>query len=249
MPFNSINKKTYLLLFLFFFLSLCFPIYAEKILPKEIELLANKHNIPIDSLSIILQPVNSETRLINLNSTVNRTPASVAKLFTAFVAIDHLGPEFHWTTKVFTTDSINDGEVDSLIFEGGGDPYISIERLEEMVAELRNLGINTINKGLIVDQNYFKQPQISTADFDDDPLRPYNIMHTSFLINSNKIDFKIKKKSNNKIQIHSEFIPDGVSFKTDLVLGPGSCSNVRSNLQFTENAKINSTDKSILVQG
>ena len=249
MPFNSISKKTYRLLFLFFFLSLCFPTYAEKILPKEIELLANKHNIPIDSLSIIIQPVNSETRLINLNSTVNRTPASVAKLFTAYVAIDHLGPEFHWTTKVFTTDSINDGEVDSLIFEGGGDPYISIERLEEMVAELRNLGINTINKGLIVDQNYFKQPQISTAVFDDDPLRPYNIMHTSFLINSNKIDFKIKKKSNNKIQIHSEFIPDGVSFKTDLVLGPGSCSNVRSNLQFTENAKINSTDKSILVQG
>ena len=162
---------------------LWFPAYAEEILPKEIELLAKKQNIPTDSLSIIVQPATSETRLINLNSKVKRTPASVAKLFTAFVAIDHLGPDFHWTTKVFTTDSISDGEVDSLIFQGGGDPYISIERLEEMVAELRNLGIKTINEGLIVDQKFFQQRQTSTADFDDDPLRPYNNMHTSFLVN------------------------------------------------------------------
>ncbi len=246
---NSINKKIYQLLFFFCVLSLCQTTCAERILPKEIELLANKHNIPIDSLSIIVQPSNSETRLINLNSSVNRTPASVAKLFTAFVAIDHLGADFKWTTKVYSTDSIADGEVDSLIFEGGGDPYINIERLRGMVLELRNLGINTINKGLIVDQNFFKQPQISTADFDNDPLRPYNITHTSFLINSNKIDFKIKKRSNNKIQINPEFMPEGVSFKTDLTLGPGSCSNLRSNLQFSENSRINSTDLLILVQG
>jgi len=234
MPFNSINKKIYQLLFLLFFLSLWFPTYAEKILPKEIELLANQHNIPINSLSIIVQPANSETKLINLNSKVSRTPASVAKLFTAFVAIDHLGPDFHWTTKVFTTDSINDGEVDSLIFEGGGDPYISIKRLEKMVAELRNLGIKTINKGLIVDQKFFQQRQTSTADFDDDPLRPYNIMHTSFLVNSNKIDFKVKKYSNNKIVIEPEFLPDGVLFTNDLELGSGSCSDFRDNVNFKQ---------------
>ena len=234
MPFNSINKKTYQLLLLFFLIPLCFPAYAEEILPKEIELLAKKQNIPTDSLSIIVQPATSETRLINLNSKVKRTPASVVKLFTAFVAIDHLGPDFHWTTKVFTTDSISDGEVDSLIFQGGGDPYISIERLEEMVAELRNLGIKTINEGLIVDQKFFQQRQTSTADFDDDPLRPYNIMHTSFLVNSNKIDFKVKKYSNNTIAIEPEFLPDGVLFTNDLELGSGSCSDFRDNVNFRQ---------------
>ena len=86
-----------------------------------------------------------------------------------------------------------------------------------MVAELRNLGIKTINEGLIVDQKFFQQRQTSTADFDDDPLRPYNIMHTSFLVNSNKIDFKVKKYSNNTIAIEPEFLPDGVLFTNDLV--------------------------------
>ena len=124
-----VNKKTSLLLLSLsvFFVSL--PIFGQRILPKEIELLANEHGIPIDNLSIIMQPVNSDTRLINLNPEMDRTPASVLKLFTAFVAIDHLGPDFHWTTEVYSADSVNDGAVDSLIFKGGGDPYITIERL------------------------------------------------------------------------------------------------------------------------
>ena len=176
---SFINRNTSRLLLFFSCLFLTLPIYGQRTLPEEIELLANKHNIPIDSLSIILQPLNSDTRLINLNAEVYRTPASVSKLFTAFVAMDHLGPDYHWTTEVFSTDSVSDGAVDSLIFKGGGDPYITIERLVTMVLALRNLGITSINDGLIVEQNFFKQPQASTADFDDDQLRQYNIMHTS----------------------------------------------------------------------
>ena len=195
--FSSCVNKQPLLFVLLVISFISSPAYGEKILPKEIEVLANKYGIPIESLSIIMQPVDADTRLINLNPEMNRTPASVLKLFTAFVAIEHLEPDFHWTTEVYSTDSVNDGAVDSLIFKGGGDPYITIERLEKMVLQLRNLGIKTINDGLIVDQNFFQQPQISTADFDDDPLRPYNISHSSFLINSNRIDFKITKNSNN----------------------------------------------------
>ena len=231
---SFINRNTSRLLLFFSCLFLTLPIYGQRTLPEDIELLANKHNIPIDSLSIILQPLNSDTRLINLNAEVYRTPASVSKLFTAFVAMDHLGPDYHWTTEVFSTDSVNDGAVDSLIFKGGGDPYITIERLETMVLALRNLGITSINKGLIVEQNFFKQPQASTADFDDDPLRPYNIMHTSLLINSNKIDFKIKKYSNNTIKIDPDFLPDEVLFRNELEFGPGSCSQLRDKVQFTQ---------------
>ena len=231
---SFINKNTSLLLLFFICFFVTFPIYGQRTLPEEIELLANKHNIPIDSLSIILQPLNSDTRLINLNAEVHRTPASVAKLFTAFVAMDHLGPDYHWTTEVFSTDSIKDGVVDSWIFKGGGDPYITIERLDTMVLALRNLGITTINDGLIVEQSFFKQYQASTADFDNDPLRPYNIMHTSLLINSNTIDFKIKKYSNNTIKIVPDFLPEGVFFRNELELGSGSCSQFRDNVQFTQ---------------
>ena len=156
--------------------------YAKNTMPKEIESLASKYNIPLDNLSIIVQPVGSEIRLINLNPNVYRNPASITKLFTAYVGIDYLGPDFNWTTEVFSSDAINDGNVDALIFKGGGDPYISIERLKQMVRELRSLGIHTINNGLIIEQEFFQQPQISTAVFDDDPLRPYNVMHTSFLL-------------------------------------------------------------------
>ncbi len=232
--FSSCVNKQPLLFVLLVISFISSPAYGEKILPKEIEVLANKYGIPIESLSIIMQPVDADTRLINLNPEMNRTPASVLKLFTAFVAIEHLEPDFHWTTEVYSTDSVNDGAVDSLIFKGGGDPYITIERLEKMVLQLRNLGIKTINDGLIVDQNFFQQPQISTADFDDDPLRPYNISHSSFLINSNRIDFKITKNSNNTIQINPEFLPDNVSVTNELELGSGSCSDFREHVNFSQ---------------
>ena len=208
--------------------------YAKNILPIEIESLASKHGIPLDNLSIIVQPVDSEIQLISLNSNVYRSPASVTKLFTAYVAIDYLGPDFTWTTKVFSSDAINDGVVDSLIFQGGGDPYITIERLKLMVSELRNLGIHTIKNGLIVEQEFFQQPQISTAVFDDDPLRPYNVVHTSFLVNSNKIDFIVNKKSSNTIQIEPVFLPAGVSFLNQLEMVAGSCGNFRDDVNFTE---------------
>ena len=209
-------------------------VYPKNILPIEIESLASKYDIPLDNLSIIVQPVDSEMRLINLNSNVYRNPASITKLLTAYVAIDHLGPDYIWTTEVFSSDAINDGIIDSLIFKGGGDPYITIEHLQQMVSELRSLGIHTINDGLIVEQRFFQQPQMSTTVFDDDPLRPYNVMHTSFLVNTNKMDFIVSKNSNNTLELELDFLPDGIYFNNNLTMGSGSCHDFRDNVDFTE---------------
>ena len=103
-----------------------------------------------------------------------------------------------------------------------------------MVIELRGLGIHIINNGLIVEQEFFQQPRISTAVFDDDPLRPYNVMHTSFLVNSNKIDFIVSKKFTNAAQIEPVFLPEEVSFLDQLKIGAGSCGNFRDDVNFTE---------------
>ena len=219
---------------LIFVLLTCVSAFAKNTIPEEIKSLASKYNIPLDNLSIIVQSVDSEIRSINLNPNVYRNPASVTKLFTAYTAIDYLGPDFTWTTEVFSSNAINDGNVDTLIFKGGGDPYITIERLKQMVSELRSLGIHTINNGLIVEQEFFQQPRISTAVFDDEPLRPYNVMHTSFLVNSNKIDFTVTKKSANTIQIEPVFLPAGVSFLDQLEITAGPCGNFRDEVKFTQ---------------
>ena len=231
---RCVNKKIFSLISLIFVVLISVSAYAKHTLPIKIESLASKYDIPLDNLSIIVQPVGSEIRLINLNSNVYRSPASLTKLFTAYVGIDYLGPDFTWTTKVFSSDAINDGVIDSLIFQGGGDPYITIERLKLMVTELRSLGIHTINNGLIVEQKFFQQPRMSTAVFDDDPLRPYNVMHTSFLINNNKIDFTVKKNSINTIQIEPVFLPAAVSFLDRLEIGAGPCGNFRDDVSFTQ---------------
>ena len=73
--FSSCVNKQPLLFVLLVISFISSPAYGEKILPKEIEVLANKYGIPIESLSIIMQPVDADTRLINLNPEMNRTPA------------------------------------------------------------------------------------------------------------------------------------------------------------------------------
>ena len=54
---------------------------AKNTIPAEIKALASKYSIPLDNLSIIVQPVGSDIRLINLNANVFRNPASITKLF------------------------------------------------------------------------------------------------------------------------------------------------------------------------
>ena len=47
-----------------------------------------------------------------------------------------------------------------------------------------------IQSGLLLDQSFFSQQRKSTGIFDESPLRPYNTMHSSLIVNSNKLDFK-----------------------------------------------------------
>ena len=80
---RCVNKKIFSLISLIFVVLTSVSVYAKHTLPIKIESLASKYDIPLDNLSIIVQPVGSEIRLINLNSNVYRNPASLTKLFTA----------------------------------------------------------------------------------------------------------------------------------------------------------------------
>jgi len=187
-------------------------------------------------LSIILEDNESGKRLIDINSNRSRSPGSVTKLFTAFAAIDLLGSEYQWKTEAYIDQKDNGiDSIDYLLIRGGGDPSFSINDLESFILKIRATGIREIRNGIHLDQSFFKQRKNSTGSFDQSPLRPYNTMHSSLIVNSNKLDLSFSLNSKTKeIVITPSFLPTGVSIQSNLLIGSGDCKDFRSQVNFKE---------------
>ena len=203
---------------------------------ESIESLIKKHEIPESKLSIILEEQESGKRLIDINSNRSRSPGSVTKLFTAFAAIDLLGSEYQWKTEAYIDQKDNGiDSIDYLLIRGGGDPSFSINDLESFILKIRATGIREIRNGIHLDQSFFKQRKNSTGSFDQSPLRPYNTMHSSLIVNSNKLDLSFSLNSKTKeIVITPSFLPTGVSIQSNLLIGSGDCKDFRSQVNFKE---------------
>lgn len=69
-------------------------------------------------------------------------PASVAKALTALYALDRLGPEHRFATRVLATGPVRGGMVEGdLVLAGGGDPNLQTDQLGDLVARLAARGI------------------------------------------------------------------------------------------------------------
>ncbi len=69
-------------------------------------------------------------------------PASVAKAVTALYALDKLGPEHRFATRVLATGPVEAGMVQGdLVLAGGGDPTLQTDQLGDLVARLAAAGL------------------------------------------------------------------------------------------------------------
>ena len=215
----------------------------------SVDVLIKKHQIPENKLSIILEDSESGERLISINPNTSRSPGSVTKIFTAFAALDLLGEAYQWRTDAFIEKENNNKEiVDHLLIRGGGDPSFSIKDLEELILNIRAKGIREIRDDIYFDQTFFRQRKKSTAKFDKSPLRPYNTMHSSLIVNSNKIDLSFNlNEQTGKPDITPLFLPIGIEIENNLSVGSGKCKDFRSKVTFDE--KFRKQTLTILING
>lgn len=84
------------------------------------------------------------------------TPASVTKVLTAAAVLSRLGPSHAIKTPLFHTGTRkNERVTGDLIIVGRGDPFIVSEKLWQLAADLRNLGIREFRGDLVLDQSLF----------------------------------------------------------------------------------------------
>jgi D-alanyl-D-alanine carboxypeptidase/D-alanyl-D-alanine-endopeptidase (penicillin-binding protein 4) len=105
-------------------------------------------------------------------------PASTIKIATALVALETLGPEHRYATDVYLR---GDGR---LCIKGYGDPFLTTERVREIVAELKARGVRRVT-GLVLDDTSFALD--SPPDGSENSTNPYDAPGGALVVNFNAL--------------------------------------------------------------
>ncbi len=84
------------------------------------------------------------------------TPASTTKLVTAYTALQELGPDYVIRTLVAADKKPVKGVINgNLYIKGHGDPFLSVDDIDELIGLLKEAGITRINGNIIGDGSFF----------------------------------------------------------------------------------------------
>jgi D-alanyl-D-alanine carboxypeptidase/D-alanyl-D-alanine-endopeptidase (penicillin-binding protein 4) len=85
-------------------------------------------------------------------------PASNTKLITSAAALLRLGPEYRFSTDYLADKPVQRGRVGTLYVKGRGDPSVTTERLDGLVADLWHRGVRTVGD-IVLDDTFFDREQ------------------------------------------------------------------------------------------
>lgn len=154
-------------------------------LPPAIERALTRAQVPRDAVSmLVVDATGKQPPRLAWRSDVPMNPASVMKLVTTYSALDTLGPDFTWKTRVTLDGSLGSGLLNgNMIVQGGGDPKLVVERLQALLMQVQTDGAKTIRGDIVLDRSAFSVPATDPGEFDGEPLRPYNARPDALLIN------------------------------------------------------------------
>ena len=169
--------------------------------------------------------------LINHQADIPRTPASTMKLVPSFIALDTLGADFVWHTRVYHSGIIiGDRLHGDLIIQGSGDPKMTHERLQQLLYRVQAAGIRHIDGDIIIDSAVFNHVSKDPAAFDNAPLRPYNASPDGFLVNFSTIGIKSYPLDNGQASL--DYTPKLADYQlpTTINTRTASCGQARYSL-------------------
>lgn len=151
-------------------------------------------------IGICVQSLENGDYLYRRNDTKNFIPASLQKILTTSAALEYLGKDFRYKTKLYLDGNLSsNGEFKgNLIIKGAGDPTFNeyfyenpAEIIEEFISKLDSTGIRAIRGNIIGDDYYFDEQYYAPGWAWDDFIYSYSPQVNSISIYDNKIDLTI----------------------------------------------------------
>jgi D-alanyl-D-alanine carboxypeptidase/D-alanyl-D-alanine-endopeptidase (penicillin-binding protein 4) len=116
-------------------------------------------------------------------------PASVAKLPTTLYALDRLGPEHRFETKVAIAGRVRGETLEGdLILIGGGDPELDTDALLPLVTQSKERGFRYVTGNFLVDGS--AGPQLAAIDTGQPVDAAYNPAVSGLNLNFNRVRLK-----------------------------------------------------------
>ena len=153
-------------------------------LPRGVEVALAHGGVPRDAMVAWVQEVDAARPRLAWQADKAVNPASLMKLVTTFAGLELLGPAFTWSTPVWLQGTIADGVLTgNLVIKGSGDPKLVLERMWLLTRRIQQAGVREIRGDIVLDRSAFAPGEVNAADFDGEPLRPYNAGADALLLN------------------------------------------------------------------
>lgn len=211
----------------------CPTIALSAELPTPVTAALKEAGIPPQSVGIVVQSVDSATPLIRHNATQPMNPASAMKLVTTYAALELLGPAYTWKTEALADTLPINGQLNgNLYLRGSGDPRLALEHFWLLLRQLRTRGVERINGDVILDRSAFALPPHDPAEFDNEPLRPYNAGPDALLVNLDSLRLTLHPSAERKtVDVIAETPDDELRIDNRITLTQDACGDWRERVK------------------
>jgi D-alanyl-D-alanine carboxypeptidase/D-alanyl-D-alanine-endopeptidase (penicillin-binding protein 4) len=214
----------------------CAPLCAwpAVTIPVSVTQVMAVQHLPPSAVSFVIVEPDSDQVVMTLNPDTPRSPASTIKTLTTFAALDMLGPIFTWQTRAWIRGVLSDGVLDGdLILQGGGDPYMTLERWWSFVKALRAAGLKSIRGDLVIDNTAFSLPPEDPGAFDGRPNRSYNVLPDALMVNFQSVEFRLAANADTRrVEVIASPAPDNLVIENRIRFAAGRCTGGADRVEF-----------------
>ena len=173
------QSSLFTLIFSLFWLSVCAVHAQTDSLRYRLDSLLTDPMFETSQVGLMVYDLTADSALYTRNHRQLMRPASCMKLVTAITALNQLGSDYNFQTRIYCTGNIIDSTlVGNLYCLGGFDPSLTVDDVAAIAASIQRLGIDSI-RGLIVADHTMKEELDYGEGWcwdDDNPvLRPLSV--------------------------------------------------------------------------
>jgi D-alanyl-D-alanine carboxypeptidase/D-alanyl-D-alanine-endopeptidase (penicillin-binding protein 4) len=202
------------------------PLGSIAAVPAGITQAIAAQRLPSSAVSFVILDADSGHVVMSQNADTPRSPASTIKTVTTFAALDILGPTYLWQTRAWTHEG-------DLFLQGGGDPYMTMERWWSFVHGLRTAGLKSIRGDIVIDDTAFSLSKEDPGAFDGRPNRSYNVLPAALMVNFQSIDFKLLADADSRqVQVIADPNPVNLDVENHIRFAPGRCTGSAGRVDF-----------------
>ena len=202
--------------------------------PAPIAQVIAAQRLPASAVSVAVIDMSSGRLVFDLNPDTPRSPASTIKTVTTFAALDLLGPAYTWHTRALMRGTLEQGVLDGdLILQGGGDPYMTLERWWSFTQGLRARGLKSIRGDIIIDNTAFALPPEDPGEFDGRPNRAYNVVPDALTVNFQSIEFRVAADAAaRRVDVLADPAPGNLIIDNRVRFADGRCRGGAARVDF-----------------